>query len=40
MAERRENLSDFRDTYGTNWNERNAFGKCVSKKVHDARQDD
>src|SRR5215208_245297 len=40
MAERRDDLTDFRETYGTNWNKRNAFGKCVSKKVHEARQDD
>jgi hypothetical protein len=25
----------FRDKYGTNANKKNAFGKCVSKKVHD-----
>src|SRR5215203_2298256 len=31
MAERRDDLTDFRNTYGTNWNKRNAFGKCVSK---------
>jgi hypothetical protein len=24
----------FQDTYGTNHNKRNAFGKCVSKNVH------
>jgi len=40
MAERRDDLTDFRNTYGTNWNKRNAFGKCVSKKVHEAQQDD
>jgi hypothetical protein len=38
MAERRDNLTDFRNTYGTNRNKRNAFGKCVSQKVHEAQQ--
>jgi hypothetical protein len=38
MTERRANLTLFRNTYGTNWNKRNAFGKCVSKKVHEAQQ--
>jgi hypothetical protein len=40
MAERRQDLTDFRNTYGTNRNKRNAFGKCVSQKVHEAQQQD
>jgi len=39
MAERRDDLTEFRNTYGTNWNKHNAFGKCVSKKVHEAQED-
>ena len=39
MAERRDDLTEFRETYGTNWNKHNAFGKCVSKKVHEAQED-
>ena len=27
-------IERFRDTYGTNKNKRNAFGKCVSKREH------
>jgi hypothetical protein len=29
----------FRETYGINGNKRNAFGKCVSAKVKEAKQD-
>jgi hypothetical protein len=32
-AERDADPAAFRQTYGTNENGRNAFGKCVSKKV-------
>jgi len=35
MAERRDGIDAFRQKYGTNKNKRNAFGKCVSGKVHD-----
>lgn len=31
FAERAEDPEAFRETYGTNGNKRNAFGKCVSK---------
>jgi hypothetical protein len=31
-AERRQNVDEFRSTYGTNHNKRNAFGKCVTSK--------
>jgi hypothetical protein len=40
MTERKADLETFRQTYGTNRNKRNAFGKCVSKKVHEAQQQD
>ena len=30
----------FRQTYGTNKNKHNAFGKCVSKRTHATREDD
>ena len=39
MAEREADLDDFRDEYGTNQNNRNAFGRCVSQKVRDAQED-
>jgi hypothetical protein len=32
-AEREEDPEAFKETYGTNENGKNAFGKCVSKKV-------
>jgi membrane protein involved in colicin uptake len=32
-AERAADAEKFRDTYGTNKNGKNAFGKCVSRKV-------
>ena len=32
-AEREEDAEAFQETYGTNANKRNAFGKCVSGKV-------
>ncbi len=41
-AEREVDADAFRETYGSNGNDgsngqgRNAFGKCVSKKVHEA----
>ena len=31
MAPRRANLTLFRNTYGTNWNTRKAFGKCLAE---------
>jgi peptidoglycan/xylan/chitin deacetylase (PgdA/CDA1 family) len=34
-AEREADPVAFRDKYGTNPNKRNAFGRCVSKKVHE-----
>jgi hypothetical protein len=34
-AERAENKKAFEDTYGSNHNKKNAFGKCVSQKVHE-----
>jgi len=34
-AERRDDPAAFHDNYGKNHNGRNAFGKCVSSKVHD-----
>ena len=33
-AEREADRKAFEDTYGTNHNKRNAFGKCVSQKTH------
>jgi hypothetical protein len=33
-AEREADRKAFEDTYGTNKNKRNAFGKCVSQKAH------
>jgi hypothetical protein len=36
--ERAQNADDFRNTYGSNHNKRNAFGKCVVKKVREAQQ--
>jgi hypothetical protein len=37
-AERKADPEAFRTTYGTNRNGRNAFGKCVSKKAHEAEE--
>ena len=37
-AERKDDPAAFKDTYGTNKNKRNAFGKCVSAKAK-AQQD-
>jgi hypothetical protein len=34
-AERDADRKAFEDTYGTNHNKRNAFGKCVSQKTHE-----
>jgi hypothetical protein len=34
-AERQADADAFRDKYGTNHNKRNAFGRCVSQKVHE-----
>jgi hypothetical protein len=34
-AEREADRKAFEDTYGTNKNKKNAFGKCVSQKVHE-----
>jgi hypothetical protein len=34
-AEREADPTGFPATYGTNANDRNAFGKCVSTKVHE-----
>lgn len=34
-AERSADRKAFEDTYGTNHNKRNAFGKCVSQKVRE-----
>ena len=34
-AEREADATLFAETYGTNDNDRNAFGKCVSAKVHE-----
>jgi uncharacterized protein YktA (UPF0223 family) len=34
-AEREADREAFEDTYGTNHNKRNAFGKCVSQKAHE-----
>jgi len=34
-AERAENKQAFEDQYGSNHNKKNAFGKCVSEKVHE-----
>ena len=41
-AERRANPEEFANTYGTNANKRNAFGKCVSGKAkeHKAEMDE
>jgi hypothetical protein len=38
LAERTDDIDAFRQTYGTNRNKRNAFGKCVSEKVREAKQ--
>jgi hypothetical protein len=38
-AERAKNPQAFADTYGTNKNKRNAFGKCVSAKAKENRDD-
>jgi hypothetical protein len=35
-AEQEADPAAFLSTYGTNHNQRNAFGKCVSSKVHAA----
>ncbi len=35
-AERREDPDAFRETYGSNRNGRNAFGKCVSQRVRES----
>jgi hypothetical protein len=34
-AEREADRQAFQDTYGTNKNKKNAFGKCVSQKAHE-----
>ena len=34
-TERDADRKAFEDTYGTNHNKKNAFGKCVSQKTHD-----
>lgn len=39
-AERSEDADAFRETYGTNANKRNAFGKCVVTKVRDRKADE
>jgi hypothetical protein len=36
-AERSADRKTFEETYGTNHNKKNAFGKCVSQKVHEAQ---
>ena len=33
-------VQTFRDTYGTNKNKHNAFGKCVSHRTHQNAQDE
>jgi hypothetical protein len=38
-AERSDDRQKFQDTYGTNHNKKNAFGKCVSQKVREAGDD-
>jgi hypothetical protein len=38
-AERKADPSGFKEQYGTNRNKKNAFGKCVSKKSHEAEQE-
>jgi hypothetical protein len=38
-AERRDDAEEFAETYGTNPNKRNAFGKCVSKHASDDSDD-
>jgi len=35
-AEREADAEAFAEEYGTNRNKRNAFGKCVAQKVHEA----
>jgi hypothetical protein len=39
-AERKANPEEFADTYGTNANKSNAFGKCVSKKVRENEEEE
>jgi FtsZ-interacting cell division protein ZipA len=39
-SERSADRKAFEDKYGTNHNKKNAFGKCVSQKVHEAGDDD
>ena len=39
-AEREADRKAFEDTYGTNHNKKNAFGKCVSQKAHRGRGGD
>jgi len=39
-AERADDPEAFKETYGTNANKRNAFGKCVSTKVRDRGADE
>jgi hypothetical protein len=38
-AEREADAAAFAETYGTNHNDRNAFGKCVSTKVHEDEEE-
>jgi hypothetical protein len=38
--ERKADPDAFAQTYGTNANKRNAFGKCVSKKAHEKNEQD
>jgi hypothetical protein len=37
-AERSADKKAFEEKYGTNHNKKNAFGKCVSQKVHEAAE--
>ena len=37
-AERTEDKKAFEEQYGSNHNKKNAFGKCVSQKVHEAAE--
>jgi hypothetical protein len=37
-AERKADPDGFKEQYGTNKSKRNAFGKCVSKKSHEAEE--
>jgi hypothetical protein len=38
-AEQAADPEAFAENYGTNENQRNAFGKCVSSKVHDDQEE-